>query len=158
MLSVLNRIKMKKIIKIVLIATSIIIVALISLLYFLFGTKSELVKIKNENLNETIYLKQYVRGLNYELNVISTKRLFSEPDINKEVVGMDGYPYFYKFSLDTLYIYGSSWENIDDNIFKTHIVFKELSNDDYLLLSRDHKYKELGFKYFPPSQEKFVDN
>lgn len=149
---------MKKIIKIISVTVFVVAVLFISLLYYFFGTKSETVKIRNEKLNEIIYLKQYSRGLNFELNVISTKRWYTKPDISKEIVGMDGYPFFYKLSNDTLHIYGSSWENIEHNILKTPIVYHELSNDDYLNLSRDMKYKKLGMNYFPQLQEEFIND
>src|SRR5699024_9715089 len=115
---------MKKVILILLI-TSLILTILLLIVFQSIDTNVEKVKLRNDTLDEVIYLKRFTRGLNYEVNVVTLRKGYFEPDTTKEIVDKTGSPFFYKLDNDTLYIYGGMWENIGENFFKTPIVYEK---------------------------------
>jgi hypothetical protein len=122
-----------------------------------FGTIKTVV-IENKSLGETIYLKWFARGLNYERSVItSDPDLDTEKKIDEQAYQENfGSPYFYKLSNDTLSIYGGNWVITENSNFRTTVVFNELTNPEFIKLTKD--YEKKGLKVFPPSHKKFFND
>lgn len=116
------------------------------------------VVIENKSLKEKIYLKWFARGINYERSVItSNPNLSTENKIEEQAYQENtGSPYFYKLSNDTLSIYGGNWEITENSNFRTTVVFNELTNPEFIKLTKD--YEKKGLKVFPPSHKKFFND
>jgi hypothetical protein len=122
----------------------------------IFGDKKEITKLNLSN-NENIYLILTSWG-NDERMAIGLDDDLEGGYINEypEKYNSDnGSPFFYKASNDSLYIYGN-FSKPKINKFKTHIIFKEMDNVDYLEFNK--KYIRLGFRIFPASKKYIIDN
>jgi hypothetical protein len=119
---------------------------------------TEVVKLQNKISDETIFLRYDAWC---ESSIISTNH-FSEIDTCYDIVVRNTGLFFYKFENDTLIIHNYSTkmppeENIKKR-FKTKIVYWEMKNSNADNADFGRVYKNLGFKFFPPTYEYVVQN
>lgn len=113
------------------------------------STHREIVEVKYPQLNESIYLKNEKRGLNYEMTAISTSsRKKIENSNDKSFKYKSGETIFYKSINDTLLVYTMNKVGYPKK-FKSKVYIKqmEISNPEFIELR--NKYKELGLSKFP---------
>lgn len=131
-----------------------VVLGIIGLFYFAFGDHKELKKIKNPVNGEKIYLMKVSWGLDDYRMAIGLDRKFSggfANEYNEKYLLDYGEYFFFKFSSDTLLIYGSEFENPIVNNFKTPLRFIYLENPEFIRYGENEYYKELGLSVFPKS-------
>ncbi len=120
----------------------------------------EFVKLQNQKNGENIFLLKTSWGSDDRMAI----------GLDNELKGGFGYVYpekynvdyatafFYKFSNDTLVIVNGGFKEPKINKFKTPIKLIEMEGCYFRQLCVNKKYKELGFKVFPESQEYLIEN
>jgi hypothetical protein len=113
------------------------------------STKMKLISLRNPRTNNTFYLKNITRGLNFSINLIS---LNNRKEINNNDFYFDSETIFYKFCNDTLLITSpSSYKFPNANIFPFPIQCKQiLDAHDYIKFKKEFKY--FGFSVFPKDE------
>ncbi|NOU62003.1 hypothetical protein [Marinifilum caeruleilacunae] len=145
---------MDKILSIILIIFAVITLGVVGTFYFSFGDHKELKKIKNPVHGEKIYLMKVSWGLDDCRMAIGLNRKFHggfANDFDDKYLLDYGEHFFYKFSNDSLIIYGSEFDGPKLNEFKTPIVFISLENPAFIELGENETYKTKGLAVFPKS-------
>jgi hypothetical protein len=111
--------------------------------------KMKLISLRNPRTNNTFYLKNITRGLNFSVNLIS---LNNRNEINNRDFCFDSETIFYKFCNDTLLITSpSSYKLPNPNLFQFPIQCKQiLDAHDYIKFKNEFKY--FGFSIFPKDE------
>ncbi len=125
------------------------IIYAITFIIILSSTQREIVEVKYPQLEETIYLKNEKRGLNYEITAISTsskKKIGNDED--KSFIYKSGEIFFYKAVNDTLVVYTMNKLSYPKKLnSKVYVKQLEITNPKFIELK--NKYKELGLSKFP---------
>ena len=145
---------MDKTLSFILTVIIVITLGILSVLYFAFGDHKELDRLKNPVNNEEIYLIKVSWGLeDYRMAISLNRKLkggFSNNFDDKYLLDY-GDHIFYKFSNDTLLIYGSEFDKPKVNNFMTPIKFITLENPEFIRLGENGHYKKYGLNIFPES-------
>ena len=152
----------KKIVKLSLFALFTGLIVYFSVFVFsMLNTDKKVIEIENIKNGEKIYLLKTSWGINDSRMAISlNKKLkagFKHNYPNKYVsVGFGDSPIMYKMEIDTLHIYGGTFERPQNNNFTTIIKLHELSVPTRKQYCQN--YNELGLTIFPKSQSYIIEN
>lgn len=135
--------------KVILTILGVVVVALTLLTVFFYFSIPEMEStIEVEEITfssgESIYLKKELRGLNYEVRVLSESsgRDFT-PNPEKDYIYSEGSSLYYELRNDTLFLYVWNKSKIPANFANQHQV-KQLDKRSYTKA----EYKEKGLKEF----------
>ena len=145
---------MDKILSAILITIIVLILGGLSLLYFAFGDNKEVKKVTNPINKERIYLIKISWGLDDCRMAIGLNKKIKggfDYDFDDKYLLDYGEHFFYKFSNDSLIIYGSEFDKPKVNDFKTPIKFIYLENPAFSRLGECENYKKRGLAVFPKS-------
>lgn len=100
-------------------------------------------EIYSDNLDESIYMKEISRGLNYKIVVItSSNEERAEPKPDEEYV-YSWVPIFYKMENDTLFVY-SYKQAMEPLNFNSNIIVKQVELNNLEMMDLFGKHKEKG--------------
>ncbi len=145
---------------IVLVSAFIFIASLLIILGIGFNKADEVVKLKNQKNGESIFLLKTAWGNDQRMAIgLDDKLKEGFGNVYPEKYNTDyATAFFYKFSNDTLIVINGGFKEPKLNIFKTPIKLVEMEGYYFRQLCINKKYKELGFKVFPESQEYLIEN
>ncbi len=138
--------------KTIVIIIAISFLGIAALIYFFYVNKVSILNRKQitiEDLDETIYFLQNVRGLNYNEIIISTQPIGRLTfDIENSIVYSWDEKLFYKPINDTLIIYCSNIAKIPEN-FDARVKIKQIQYDIHKYNWLLANFREEGFCVFP---------
>jgi hypothetical protein len=149
---------MKKMKKIILVMSLIIVIGITMWYLFLWNTIPDekpiykKIEIKSEADKNSIFLKQKVWGMTSDNNVIIISKSSSDDfEINNEsdFIFKETSPFFYRFNSDSLIVYVQHKvvPPLKSN-FKLVIIQVELSNTEMMNLLENDSYKKKGLTLF----------
>ncbi|TKG90690.1 hypothetical protein EYV94_22760 [Puteibacter caeruleilacunae] len=114
----------------------------------LSSTRLEIIEVKYPQLEETIYLKNEKRGLNYEKIAISTSSKEIGNNEDKSFIYKNGETIFYKAVSDTLVVYTMNKIGYPRK-FNSKVYIKQIEITNPKFIELRNEYKELGLSKFP---------
>lgn len=135
--------------KVILITLGIIVlVVLLIATFFYFSIPEMESKIEIEKITfssgETVYLKKELRGLNYEVRVLSESPCEKfTPNPEQDYIYSSGSSLFYEFQNDTLFLYTLIQSKVPANFINQHRI-KQVEIESYNWST----YREKGLREF----------
>ena len=125
-----------------------------------FNKADEVVKLQNQNNGENIFLLKTAWGNDERMAIGLDDKLkegFGNEYPEKFNVNIS-FPFFYKLSNDTLFIYSDRFQKPKVDKFRTHIKLIEMSPADFVSYCKYDKYKKIGLQVFPESDLYVIEN
>jgi len=151
---------MSKFLLFVLVSVFICVALLLIILGMGFNKADEVVKLQNQKNGESIFLLKTSWGNDGRMAIgLDDKLKEGFGNVYPEKYNTDyTTAFFYKFLNDTLIVFNGGFKEPKLNKFKTPIKLLEMEGYYFRQLCVNKKYKELGFKVFPESQEYLIEN
>ena len=125
-----------------------------------FNKADEVVKLQNQKSGETIFLLKTAWGNDERMAIgLDNKLKGGFGNVYPEKFNVNiSFPFFYKLSNDTLFIYSDRFQKPQVDKFRTHIKLIEMAPSEFVSYCKYEKYKKIGLKVFPESELYVIEN